>query len=101
MAHSRRASALLRRALRVEFAARSAAGGARGLASLTVDPCDRTGSSRSSEGPGWRARAAVMGGVAAVTGFMSLLQLQQPVAARSESIQQLEAPVATEPIDAR
>lgn len=39
--------------------------------------------------------------MAAVTGFMSLLQLQQPVVARGEGVQQIEMPVATETIVAR
>lgn len=103
MAFSRCAPALLRRSLRLaECASPSAASGARRLVSLSVLSGDRTGSSGNSERKGWRTRAGVVGGgVAAVTGFMSLLQLQQPVVSRSESVQQIEAPVATETLVAR
>ncbi|KAG0583718.1 hypothetical protein KC19_3G157900 [Ceratodon purpureus] len=98
MAQSRWATALLRSSLRlVEFGSRSPGSGVRGLASLSVGGAgERT---RVEEGAGWRARAGVVGGgVAAVTGFLSLLQLQQPVVSRSEGVQQIQAPAATEPV---
>lgn len=100
MVHSRCAPALLRRSLRfVESASsRTLESGVRSLASWSAGAGERTGSERA----GWGARAAVVGGgVAAVTGFLSLLQVQQPVVSRSEGVQQIEAPVATETIVAR
>ncbi|KAG0623220.1 hypothetical protein M758_3G157500 [Ceratodon purpureus] len=98
MAQSRWATALLRSSLRlVESGSRSPGSGVRGLASLSVGGAgERT---RVEEGAVWRARAGVVGGgVAAVTGFLSLLQLQQPVVSRSEGVQQIQAPAATEPV---
>lgn len=105
MAQARSASALLRRcSFLADFSAsRIPANRGRGLASLSVSLSERTtgNSGSGAEDPGWRVRAGVVGGgVAAVAGFMSLLQ--QPVVSRSEGVQQsAEALVATETLDAR
>lgn len=85
MAHSRSASSLLRRGLLANFVSK----GGRSLVSLSVSSAENTsGSGIGSEGSGWRASAGVVGGVTALTGFMSLLQLHhEPVTSRSEGVQ--------------
>ena len=97
MAHSRSVLPLLRRGVQPDFVWRSATQRGRLLASLSVHSVDHTLESRSaSEGPGWRASAGAAG-VAALAGFISLLQLHhEPVTSRSEGVQETEALPATE-----
>ncbi|KAG0598245.1 hypothetical protein M758_12G057200 [Ceratodon purpureus] len=87
---------MLRRGLLVEFSLKRG----RLLASSSTDLAERiTGSRSGSEGSGWRASSGVVGGVAALTGFMSLLH--DPVMSRSEGVQQLESPPVTETLVSR
>ena len=96
MAYLRSASAMLRRGLLVEFSLKRG----RLLASSSTDLAERiTGSRSGSEGSGWRASSGVVGGVAALTGFMSLLH--DPVMSRSEGVQQIEGPPVTETLVSR